>query len=115
MRVERLTSQGELSKFLQLFGEDDLPDDNVTIRAVYDGEELLGCVMSETVEHIGPFYVRPELLNGHTGALLIRTAIKGAGNREIHVVAMNEKSAEMCEKLGLKKVEGTLYIRERNG
>ena len=115
MRVEPLINQKALGEFLQQFGEDDLPDDTVEVQAVYEGERILGCVMSETVVHVGPFYVVQEQLGGAAGALLIRAAIKAARGKEIHVVVMNENSAAMCEALGLKKVEGTLYIRERNG
>lgn len=114
MRVEPCTNRDELHEFLMEFGEPDLPEGTVTTSVLRNGDEIIGCVMSEQVTHVGPFYVKPEFRNGTAGGLLIRHAIQSANGSEIHVVAMNPETEKQCERMNMEKVEGSLWIREAN-
>ena len=101
----------ELRSFLLEFGEETLPEPMVKVSVLRDEGEIVGAYMSEAVVHIGPFYLRPELRENIAGGLLIRHAINNT-DKEIHVVCMNSASEKACEKLGLERIEGTLWIRE---
>lgn len=112
MKVEPLTNGNDILPFLAQFGETELPGPTVEIGILTDEGETIGMVMSEDVKHVGPTYLLPERLGGVEGGLLLRYAIQSAKGKEIHVVAVTPETAKICERLGMTKIEGELWIRE---
>ena len=114
MKVEYLPREkyDELHEFLLQFGEAELPDSRVSVDVLRDEGKIIGAVMRQRIIHVGPFYLAPEKLGGVAGGLLIRQAIESANGTEVHVVCLNSASEQACERLGLERVEGSLWIRE---
>jgi len=113
MKVERLKYYEELRPFLAEFGEEELPHRDVRVDVLRQGGGIIiGAVMSQEVIHVGPFYLLPEQLGGHPGGLLIRAALNVANGREIHVVAMNSETESLCQRMGMERIDGSLWVRE---
>lgn len=112
MRVDPLTNGEGLRPFLAKFGESELPGPSIEVGVLRDEGEIVGMVVQETVSHVGPTYLLPERLGGIEGALLIRHAIQSAKGKEIHVIACDDATVEVCKRLGLTRAPGELWIRE---
>lgn len=101
----------ELRPFLASFGQYGLPVKHMKIGVVRDDGLIVGMIVSETVTHVGPTYVLPEYLGGMAGAMLIRHALNENRGMDIHVLAMNEATERICERLKLERYEGCLYVK----
>lgn len=116
MRLERLERARwpELQDvFRDEFGEEGLPDEHAEIRAVSDGDGVVGFYIIERVLHAGPFHVKEDRRGEGVGGLLIKDALGFTGGKEVYIAATTPQSIAICERLGLTRIEGVLYLKTK--
>jgi GNAT superfamily N-acetyltransferase len=113
MRLEKLPKEryAELREDFQSFGEDRLPEGEIYVLV---DDEIIGWFLVETVKHVGPFFVKEGYRDRGVGTLLAHHANQLL-NEEFYISCLSEQTEKMCEKFGMAKIEGTLFMREANG
>lgn len=117
MRVETLPQERwpELrGVFREEFGEEGSPDESAEIRAVSEGAEVVGFyIVEHGMLHAGPFWVNESRRGEGVGTALIKDALGVTEGREVYIAATTPQTVAICERLGLTRIEGVLYLKPR--
>lgn len=81
------------------------------IRGIIENGEIVAWYVIEREQtHVGPFRVKDER-QGFLGGLLIRDAAEQTPTRGTYIATTTDQAARMCEKMGMQKIDGTLWVR----
>ncbi len=97
------------------FGARELPDPSLSILRAGLNERggIACCYLLERVVHAGPFWVSPERRGAGLARLMVGDAVRLTAGAEVYTAATTPAATHLCESLGLVKVKGTLFCKER--
>lgn len=99
--------------FVRDFGTDELPDAETTeIYAEVDESGIVGLFLLERVVHM-TLLVSPEHRGNGVARRLASEALKLTEGREGYISATRPEIEHLAEDLGLTRVEGALYCKEK--
>jgi GNAT superfamily N-acetyltransferase len=100
--------------FASEFGTDEMPDPATTeIYAGTEGDEVICFFMRERVVHAGPFYVAPEHRGQGLARRMAEQALEMSRGEEVYVSVTTPEAKHLAESLGLTRIAGTLYCKEK--
>ena len=101
---------------LREFGVGCLPDPRTSeVYAALDGRVEPACFfVMERVRHAGPFVVREDLRGRGLARAMAERALSLGGSEEGYISALTPEANHLAESLGLVRVDGTLWCKERS-
>ena len=80
--------------------------------------EIVGFAFAQLLPHLEPVYVVPMFRGTGIAEELVRRAmalIEGTGAERFMCVAQNKFAEDLCRKIGMRAVPGTLYVKDSEG
>lgn len=113
----RFLENSEYWKLVDIFEEynDKIPKPGLSRIAVIEIEEtseIVGFFCIQLCSHSEPFWIKEEYRKSGLWVKLVEMILPLAKKSRTFIIAATPETKEMCERLGLKRIESPVYVRE---
>lgn len=113
----RFLEEDEYYKLLDIFIEnnDEVPNPKLSRIAVVEeveSKEIIGFFCWQLQAHAEPMYIKEEYRNSGVWIKLIEMILPYTEKKRTYIIAATEQTEIMCEKMGLKRIESPVFVKE---